>query len=90
MCRHYTQPMLLIEFEEGKPFALRGIHVKTYQIRELMEKLMLYILHFPKVGIIWSATPLDTALTFAALKEFSDDPSIEEALDFKKKIGLLG
>ena len=57
MTRHYTRPMLLIEFEEGKPFALRGIHVKTYQIKDLMEKLMLTILHFPKTRILWSPTP---------------------------------
>lgn len=81
MARHYPRPMLLIEFEEGKPFALRGLHVKTYQIKELMEKLMLTILHFPKVAIIWSPTPLDTALIFSSLKENWDDPSIRDALE---------
>ena len=80
MSRHYSRPYLLIEFEEGKPFALRGIHVKTYQIKELMEKLMLTILHFPKVKILWSPSPLDTALIFSNLKENSDDPLIEDAL----------
>ena len=80
MSRHYSRPYLLIEFEEGKPFALRGIHVKTYQIKELMEKLMLTILHFPKVRLLWSPSPLDTALMFSALKENSDDPLIEDAL----------
>ena len=37
MKRHYNKPMLLIEFEAGKPFALRALRIKTGQIKELMK-----------------------------------------------------
>ena len=41
---------------------------------------MLTILHFPKTRLIWSPSPLDTALIFSSLKENSDEPSPGEAL----------
>ena len=77
--RHYECPILLIEFEAGKPFALKALRVKTYQIKELMQKLVLTILHFPTVRILWSATSTDTAVMFGQLKDDQDEPVLSEA-----------
>ena len=70
---------MLIEFEAGKPFALKALRVKTYQIKELMQKLVLTILHFPTVRILWSATSTDTAVMFGQLKDDQDEPVLSEA-----------
>ena len=35
MSRHYAKPMLLIEFDHDKPFALQVIHIIYLSIRKL-------------------------------------------------------
>ena len=81
MKRYYSKPVLLIEFEPGKPFALKALRVKTWQIRELMQKLVLTIIHFPSVRILWSPSSTDTAVMFGELKQFdtTGQPDLDEA-----------
>ena len=69
----------MIEFEAGKPFALRSLRIKTGQIKELMKKLVLTIIHFPSVSILWAASSIDSALIFSELKKDEDDPNIHDA-----------
>ena len=82
MKRYYSKPILLIEFEAGKPFALKALWVKTSQIRELMQKLVLTIIHFPSVCILWSPS----SVMFGELKNYdtSGQPDLDEAQALKE------
>ena len=86
MKRYYSKPILLIEFEAGKPFALKALRVKTSQIRELMQKLVLTVIHFPSVRILWSPSSTDTAVMFGELKNYdtSGQPDLDEAQALKE------
>ena len=49
MCRHYTRPILLLEFEENQPFTFKGARVKTYSLSMALEKLILALINFKNV-----------------------------------------
>ena len=49
MCRHYTRPLLLLEFEEREPFTFKGARVKTYSMTMALEKLVLALINFKNV-----------------------------------------
>jgi ERCC4-type nuclease len=51
MCKHYTTPILLIEFDPAKAFALQSMADIGTEIRasNLASKLVLLLLHFPKL-----------------------------------------
>ena len=51
MTRFYTKPMLLIEFDQNKPFALQGKYYLSRDIAatDLVARLQLLTIHFPKV-----------------------------------------
>jgi len=81
MTQHYMNPSLLIEFDPGKSFALQN----TYTIarrevdvgaRDLLGKLSLLVLHFPKLRMIWSPSQAFSASIFLKLKEnrYQPDP----------------
>ena len=74
MCLHYSNPLLLIEFDPAKGFVLqssyaiarREIEVGT---KDLLGKLSLLVLHFPKLRLMWSPSPRFTADIFMKLKD---------------------
>nr|CAG4638335.1 EOG090X03DI [Cyclestheria hislopi] len=77
MSRHYTRPMLLIEFEHGKPFALQGKYYLSSDdasLTDVTSRLQLLTLHFPKLRIVWSPGPYATAEIFAELKAGRPQP----------------
>ena len=51
MTRFYTKPMLLIEFDHDKPFALQGKYYLSRDVAstDLVARLQLLTIHFPKV-----------------------------------------
>ena len=51
MCKHYTTPVLLIEFDPDKAFALQSMADIGTEIRgnNLASKLVLLLLNFPKL-----------------------------------------
>ena len=59
MTRFYTRPMLLIEFDQNKPFALQGKYYLSKDIAssDLVQRLQLLTIHFPKLRILWSPSP---------------------------------
>jgi len=84
LCRYYLNPTLLIEFDPGKSFALQN----TYTIarrevdvgaRDLLGKLALVVLHFPKLRLLWSPSQRFTADVFAKLKEGRNEPDPKAA-----------
>ncbi|KAF2017426.1 DNA repair endonuclease XPF, partial [Aaosphaeria arxii CBS 175.79] len=82
MMEHYKSPMLLIEFDQNKSFTLEpfsdmsmptttsGLSVAP----DLQAKLVMLTLAFPRLKIIWSSSPYQTAEIFSELKKQQDEP----------------
>lgn len=51
MCRHYATPVLLIEFDPGRAFALQAAGDLGFDIRasNVASKLIILLLNFPKM-----------------------------------------
>ncbi|XP_012218802.1 DNA repair endonuclease XPF [Linepithema humile] len=76
MTRHYAKPMLLIEFDQNKPFCFQGNYYVSRDLKntEITSKLQLLTLHFPKLKLIWSPSPQATAQLFEELKQGRNQP----------------
>jgi DNA excision repair protein ERCC-4 len=83
MFRHYKNPMLLIEFDQNKSFTLEPFAdlsgsmssvSATNVSSDVQSKLVLLTLAFPKLRIIWSSSPYQTAEIFESLKTQEDEP----------------
>ncbi|KAI9675269.1 MAG: hypothetical protein M1817_001171 [Caeruleum heppii] len=97
MMQHYKNPMLLIEFDMGKSFTLEPFADLTHssrsssssstnpEPRDLQSRLVLLCLSFPRLKIIWSSSPYQTALIFGELKKSLDEPDPVRAA----QIGLV-
>nr|CAG4643819.1 EOG090X03DI [Lepidurus arcticus] len=82
MSRYYSKPMLLIEFEHNKPFALQGKYFLSNDASssyDVTSRLILLTLHFPKLRILWSPSPYATAEIFDELKRGRDEPDPAKA-----------
>jgi DNA excision repair protein ERCC-4 len=91
MFKWYNKPVLLIEFEEGKSFSFEPFttgfltnssskHVRSNELEKLQLRLAALIRSFPKLSILWSSSPFETAKLFKELKATQKDPDIEFAL----------
>ncbi|KAI5921886.1 DNA repair protein [Camillea tinctor] len=84
MFQHYKNPMLLIEFDQNKsftlePFAdlsgnLRSVDPSAESPSDLQSKIVLLTLAFPRLRIVWSSSPYQTAEIFEGLKAQQDEP----------------
>lgn len=82
MFLHYKSPMLLIEFDQNKSFTLEPFadlsgslsSVAPNVSSDLQSKLVLLTLAFPKLRIIWSSSPYQTAEIFESLKAQEEEP----------------
>lgn len=76
MTRYYAKPILLIEFDESKPFVLQGKYYLSSDIssKDISAKLQLLTLHFPKLRIVWSQSAFASAQLFHELKEGKEEP----------------
>lgn len=83
MFLHYKNPMLLIEFDQNKSFTLEPFAdlsgsltsvAPTNVSSDLQSKLVLLTLAFPKLRIIWSSSPYQTAEIFESLKTQEEEP----------------
>ncbi|KAM4064886.1 ERCC4 domain-containing protein [Hirsutella rhossiliensis] len=83
MFLHYRNPMLLIEFDQNKSFTLEPFAdlsgslssvAPTNVSSDLQSKLVLLTLAFPKLRIIWSSSPFQTAEIFESLKAQEEEP----------------
>jgi DNA excision repair protein ERCC-4 len=92
MFEHYESPMLLIEFEQNKSFTLEpfadlsnsmGTSTST-TAADLQSKIVLLTLAFPRLRIIWSSDPYQTAEIFENLKTQEAEPDPVAAA----KVGL--
>ncbi|KAI9492695.1 hypothetical protein BDB00DRAFT_826788 [Zychaea mexicana] len=82
MCLHYETPIVLIEFDENKSFSLQSLSEmkSSVSITDLSSKLVLLTLTFPKVKVIWSSSPHETAAVFDELKKSEEEPEVEKAV----------
>ena len=90
MLQHYKNPMLLIEFDQNKSFTLDPFadHTSTLTSAanpsDLQSRLVLLTLAFPRLKVIWSSSPYQTAEIFEELKKNQDEPDPIKAV----QIGL--
>ncbi|KAH9489914.1 DNA repair endonuclease XPF [Bulinus truncatus] len=82
MCRFYKKPMVLIEFDTNKPFALQ---VKTsfssdVSIQDITTKLAILTMQFPKLRLLWCPSPYASAELFDELKAGRPQPNAEMAM----------
>lgn len=82
MCRYYKRPVLLIEFDPNKSFALQGKYPisNDVSIQDITSRLTLLTLHFPKLKILWCQSPYATAEIFEELKQGREQPDAEVAM----------
>ncbi|CAH2108225.1 unnamed protein product [Euphydryas editha] len=82
MCRAYSRPILLIEFDQNKPFHLQGNFFVSTDMSgaDIQQKLQLLTIHFPRLKLVWSPSPYATAELFYELKQGRKNPNVEEAL----------
>ncbi|KAL1304737.1 hypothetical protein AAFC00_003682 [Neodothiora populina] len=81
MMLHYKNPMLLIEFDAQKSFTLEpfadlstSVGAAAMQASDLQTKLVMLTLAFPRLRIIWSSSPYQTAEIFEELKKQQEEP----------------
>ncbi|KAL7796511.1 MUS38-like protein [Trichoderma ceciliae] len=99
MFQHYKNPMLLIEFDQNKSFTLEPFADLSGSLSsvapanvssDLQSKLVLLTLAFPKLRIIWSSSPYETAEIFASLKTLEHEPdpiaAVQAGLDKDSKV----
>ncbi|EGV62313.1 DNA repair protein RAD16 [Yamadazyma tenuis] len=94
MSRYYELPVLLIEFDEEKSFSFEpfsesrtrpGAPVSNNTNRFLQDhiqnKITMLLISFPKLKIIWSSSPYQTAQIFIELKAGEEAPDITSAIN---------
>ncbi|KAI8632955.1 DNA repair endonuclease XPF [Xylariaceae sp. FL1651] len=83
MFQHYKNPMLLIEFDQNKSFTLEPFADLSGNLRsvnpnevpsDLQSKIVLLTLAFPRLRIVWSSSPYQTAEIFENLKTQEPEP----------------
>ena len=76
MALHYKKPMLLVEFPQFNSFSLTfGLDSEFCTLK----RLILLLIHFPKLSVIWSSSPAATAEIFEDLQRDKPDPILEDA-----------
>ncbi|KAF6017698.1 ERCC4 [Bugula neritina] len=82
MSRYYKRPVLLIEFDPTKPFALqKNFNLQQeISINDVQSRLALLTLHFPKLRILWCQSSHSTADLFVNLKKGSTEPAVDKAM----------
>ncbi|KAL8701180.1 MAG: hypothetical protein Q9224_000617 [Gallowayella concinna] len=95
MLQHYKHPMLLIEFDQNKSFTLDPFADHSFEksiktaddSRDLQSKIVLLTIAFPRLKIIWSSSPYQTAEIFAELKNKQDEPDPIKAVQVGLGLG---
>lgn len=81
MCKYYKTPILLIEFDGNKAFALHAAADLPRFVgpNHLISKIAMLVLKFPKLRLLWSRSMQMTAEIFASLKALEPEPVLEVA-----------
>ncbi|KIX10656.1 uncharacterized protein Z518_01740 [Rhinocladiella mackenziei CBS 650.93] len=90
MLQYYKYPFLLIEFDHNKSFTLdpfadltsaSTLKMPDSDTRDLQSKLVLLTLAFPRLKVIWSSSPYQTAEIFEELKKQQEEPDPLRAVE---------
>lgn len=94
MFRHYEIPVLLIEFDEDKSFSFEPFNesrnrsngpTTSYSQKflqdDIQNKLTMLLVSYPKLKIIWSSSPYQTAQIFLELKAGEQAPDVSLAVN---------
>jgi len=86
MTRFYKQAVLLIEFDENRPFQLQAANQLGLDISagSITSKLTLLTIHFPSLRIMWMRSPHNTAEMFDHIKQNQEEPVADDA----ERVGL--
>ncbi|KAL9092848.1 MAG: hypothetical protein Q9165_004266 [Trypethelium subeluteriae] len=95
LTQHYRDPMLLIEFDAGKSFTLEPFAdlsastagASALRDSDLQSKLVVLTLAFPRLRIVWSSSPFQTAEIFEELKRAQDEPDPIRAVQIGLQAG---
>ncbi|ORZ05671.1 DNA repair protein [Lobosporangium transversale] len=81
MTVHYSQPVLLIEFDQEKSFSLQDkSEIRSdISVTELSSKLVLLTIAFPTLKLIWSSSVHATVEIFEDLKRSENEPDVLQA-----------
>ena len=87
MLRHYQKAFLLIEFDQKRSFSMKGKYwnsdrndTSIQSEYNIMSKLILLCVHFPRLKLIWSPMPEFSAEVFEQLKKGRPEPTVKKAL----------
>lgn len=87
MLEHYKNPMLLIEFSDTRNFTLEPFADLSHSAAaaamaapDLQAKIVILTLQFPRLRIIWSSSPYQTAEIFEELKKQQEEPDPMKAV----------
>ncbi|KZF20812.1 MUS38-like protein [Xylona heveae TC161] len=89
MLQHYKNPMLLIEFDQNKSFTLEPFADLLHNPSaisnpsDLQSKLVLLTLAFPRLKVIWSSSPYQTAEIFENQEEPDPIKAVQIGLDLE-------
>mmetsp|Transcript_521 Transcript_521/g.1858 ORF Transcript_521/g.1858 Transcript_521/m.1858 type:complete len:780 (+) Transcript_521:660-2999(+) len=83
MSKHYKLPVLLIEFSRDKAFSFQNEHDigDDISVNNIVSKLVLLTLHFPKLRLVWSRGVHMTVEIFKKLKENQEEPTVQRAVE---------
>ncbi|KAF2651966.1 DNA repair protein-like protein RAD1 [Lophiostoma macrostomum CBS 122681] len=98
MMEHYKSPMLLIEFDQNKSFTLEPFSDLSAPTTtaglaatpDLQSKIVMLTLAFPRLKIIWSSSPYQTAEIFSELKKQADEPDPLKAVQLGLDPSMAG
>ena len=76
-----TVVFLLIFFSFNKSY--QALASNDINIQHTSSKLVLLIIHFPKLRLLWCSNPGETAEIFEELKAGSEQPNAELAMSIK-------
>jgi len=87
--RYYQVPILLIEFDEKKPFSLQNMKdiPHTISLSNIISKLSILTIHFSGLSILWSRCPQVTTKLFRALKNNRAQPNVDMAITISDSTG---
>ncbi|KAF3793006.1 DNA repair endonuclease [Nymphaea thermarum] len=82
MVRYYRIPVLLIEFSQDKSFSFQSASDIGEDVvpTNIISKLSLLVLHFPRLRLVWSRSLHATAEVFTSLKANQDEPDEAAAM----------
>jgi len=80
MTRSYKKAILLIEFDAKKAFSFKARGVSNrMSLKELNQRLVLLIKHFPALRIAWCSSPKQAAVLFKDIKINRENPDSVKA-----------